>query len=332
MIHRIQIILLLNITMLLFSCNKTQELRLSSLKNCSLITFEAENLFPEGIMYFDKSKSFLLSSYTEGAIYSLDKENKLSLLFKDDNLISPAALAINKAKNYLYVANGDAGVSEKSDETTTKKTAGVLVYDLNAKKKIKYIDFGPLSTGEKRYANGLTLDDKGNVYVTDSHRPIIYKIEEGTNQASVFLEDEKFKGDEWNLNGIAYHPNGYLIAIHMSKGVLFKIDVATKKITQIQLDEGLIGADGISIVNKNQILITQAFEIQDGGMTFGALKLIDSQNDWISGKIIDANTEIAENPTNSVLVNNEVFALNSSIGSHLFAGKSQNKYSLVKIK
>ena len=320
------------ILILLFSCKRIQEHNFESLKNNSLITFESENLFPEGITYYQKSKSFLLSSYTKGAVYSLDTENKLSLLFKNENLISPAALAINNSKEYLYVANGDAGVSVKSDKTTAKKTAGVLVYDLINKKKVKYIDFRPLSTQEQCYANGLTLDDKDNIYVTDSHRPIIYKIDGQTNEASVFLEDEKFDGGEWNLNGITYHPGGYLIAIQMSKGVLFKIDLLTKQITQIQLNENIIGADGISIINHNQIIITQAFEVKNKKMTSGVLKLINTEDNWATGEVIDKITEVAVNPTNSIVVNNEIYALNSSIGSYLFVGKNQNKYSIIKVK
>jgi len=327
-----QLIILSIISTLIFSCKDIHEFNLNSLDNSSLITFESENLFPEGIAFYEKSNSFLLSSYSKGAIYSLNTKNELSILFQDENLISPAAIAINEKNNYLYIANGDAGVSIKSDETTTRKIAGVLIYDLMTKKRVEYVDFTNFSSEVKCYANGLTLDEKGNVYVTDSHRPIIYKIDGKTNESSIFLEDEKFGGEDWNLNGIAYHPNGYLIAIQMSKGVLFKIDLPTKQISEIQLDENIIGADGITIINNNQILITQAFEIKEEKMTSGALKLIETEDDWITGEMTDKNIEIALNPTNSVCVKNEIFALNSSIGAYLFAGKNQNNYSLVKIK
>ena len=200
------------------------------------------------------------------------------------------------------------------------------------KKRVEYVDFTNLSDEAKCFANGLTLDAKGNAYVTDSHRPIIYKIDGQTNESSVFLKDKRFGGDDWNLNGITYHPKGYLIAIQMSKGILFKIDLLTKQISKIQLDENIIGADGITIIINNQILIAQAFEIEEGKMTLGALKLIETEDDWVTGKMTAKNTEIALNPTNSVRVKNEIFALNSSIGAYLFAGKNQNNYSLVKIK
>lgn len=329
---RNKLFLLPIILILLFSCKGNQEFNLNSLNNYSLITFESEDLFPEGIAFYEKSNTFLLSSYFKGAIYGLDSKSEVSILFQDENLISPAAIAINAKKNYLYVANGDAGVSEKSNETTAWKIAGVLVYDLMTKKKVEYVDFTNLSDEVKCYANGLTLDAKGNVYVTDSHRPIIYKIDGQTNESSVFLKDKRFGGDDWNLNGITYHPKGYLIAIQMSKGILFKIDLLTKQISKIQLDENIIGADGITIINNNQILITQAFEIEEGKMTLGALKLIETEDDWVTGIITAKNSEIALNPTNSVRVKNEIFALNSSIGAFLFAGKNQNNYSLVKIK
>ncbi len=330
---RSQLIILCITSILIFSCKNTQNFNLNSLQNSSLITFESENLFPEGITFYEKSNTFLLSSYSKGAIYSFDnKKKELSVLLQDKNLISPAAIAINKKKNYLYIANGDAGVSEKSNEATTQKIAGVLIYDLITQKRVEYVDFTNLSNDTKCYANGLTLDAKGNIYVTDSHRPIIYKIDGETNEPSIFLENQKFGGHDWNLNGIAYHPNGYLITLQMSKGLLFKIDLLTKQISEIQLNKNIIGADGITIINNNQILITQAFELKEGKMTSGALTLIETENDWKTGKVTDKNTEIALNPTNSIRVKNKIFALNSSIGTYLFAGKNQNNYSLIKIK
>jgi len=46
--------------------------------------------------------TFLLSSYFKGAIYGLDSKSEVSILFQDENLISPAAIAIN-AKKIIYM-------------------------------------------------------------------------------------------------------------------------------------------------------------------------------------------------------------------------------------
>ena len=320
------------ILILFLSCQvESQKFHLKSLKNSSLITFESENLFPEGIVFDKKSNSFLLSSFFKGAIYRLDQQNQLSLFFKDDYLISPAALLINETKNHLYIANGDVGFSEKSNQKTTRKIAGVLIYDLVTKKRVGYKDLSNLSSKVACYANGLTIDNVGNVYVTDSHRPIVYKIDGQTNESSVFLEDENFGGSDWNLNGIAYHPKGFLMVAHMEKGILFKIDLSTKCIRKIQLNEKILGVDGITLINNNQILISQAYEIIGGKITSGALKLIETHNDWETGKIVDDKTELVVNPTNSIRIKNEIFVLNSSIGDYLFTGKNQYSYSLLKM-
>lgn len=316
----------------LFSCKSNKELTLQSYNNSEKIEFTSPNLFPEGIAYWKSKNKIILGSYGDGNIYAYDlKNNTLSKLIEDSLIIGPASIVIDNKTQTMYVANGDAGVSKRSSRNSTNKTASMLVYNLRTKQRIKYVDLKPLHKDSLCLANGLTLDNSGNIYISDSYRPVIYKIDNKTFEHSVFVEDKRFSGTKFNLNGITYHPDGYLLALQMGTGDLYKIDIKTKEIVAVQLPEKLIGADGITVVNKNQLLLTQAYEIEDKNYTTGALKTIQSFDNWNTGVIRDKKVTDCLNPTNSVKANNYIYVINSSIGVYQFQGKNQDKYSFIKL-
>ncbi len=327
-----QLILLL-IACTILSCKSNKELTLQSLNNSEKIEFTSSNLFPEGIAYWESKNKLILGSYGDGNIYAYDlKSNALTKLIEDSLLIGPASIVIDNKTQIMYVANGDAGVSNRSSISTINKSASLIVYSLQTKKRIKYIDLKPLHTDSLSIANGLTLDDLGNIYISDSYRPIIYKVDNKTFEPSIFVEDKRFSGTNFNLNGITYHPDGYLLALQMGTGGLYKINLKTKEIVAVQLQEKLIGADGITLINKNQLLLTQAYEIENKNYTTGALKILQSSDNWNTSVVKDKKVTDCLNPTNSIKVNNHIYAINSSIGEYQFQGKNQNQYSLIKLK
>ena len=321
------------ITFTIFSCVSNKEVILHSFNDSEKIEFTSPNLFPEGIAYWESKNKIVLGSYGNGNIYAYDlKSNIFSKLIEDSLLIGPASIVIDNKTQTMYVANGDAGVSSRSSLNSTNRSASLLVYDLQTEQRIKYVDLKQIHKDSLCIANGLTLDNLGNIYISDSYRPVIYKIENTTFEPSVFVEDKRFSGSNFNLNGITYHPDGYLLALQMGTGELYKINIITKEIVTVQLQEKLIGADGITLINEDQILLTQAYELENKNYTTGALKLLYSSDNWQTALITDKKNTDCLNPTNSVKVDNYVYTINSSIGAYQFQGKDQDKYSFLKLK
>lgn len=321
--------LIIILVFMIFSCNRKDQLILAPLEKMEKIDFKSLNLFPEGIAYWEKENQIILGSYGHGDIYQYDRTNhKLSILISDSLLIGPASIAIDNNNDVMYVANGDGGLSNRSSIQSTNKKASLLIYNLKTKERMHNIDLSNLYKGDKTTANGLVLDQENNIYISDSFKPVIYKVEHETLTPSVFVEDERFYGKSYNLNGIAYHPNGYLLALQMGTGEIFKIDIKTKKISLVKLNDKIIGADGITLINNNQILLTQAYEIVNGDFTTGALKTIESSDNWDTATITDKTEDNCLNPTNSVIIKDQIFAINSSIGAYLFQNKDQENYSL----
>lgn len=53
---------------------------------------------------------------------------------------------------------------------------------------------------------------------------VIYRVD--TNgKASIFAKSDLFKGEGFNLNGIVYHPKGFLLVSTYNSDELFKINI-----------------------------------------------------------------------------------------------------------
>ncbi|MDO4245985.1 MAG: superoxide dismutase, partial [Deinococcus sp.] len=113
------------------------------------------------------------------------------------------------------------------------------------------------------YVNDLVLAPDGNVYVTDSSRPVIFRVDKAMNlTAWLDLSGTPIKyGPGVNLNGIVATPDGkYLLAMQLNTGDLWRIDLRTKAVKKVlgglQNGDGLL-LDGRSLYvarNKDQVV------------------------------------------------------------------------------
>jgi sugar lactone lactonase YvrE len=93
----------------------------------------------------------------------------------------------------------------------------------------------------------------GNAYVTDSFSDAIYRVDpEGT--VSILVRSSAFDARRTDsrpnvgMNGIVWHPSGYLLAVRYDTGKLFRIPVdRPEQFTEVRLDQPVIGADGIAL-------------------------------------------------------------------------------------
>ncbi|BDD05403.1 hypothetical protein [Aureibacter tunicatorum] len=295
------------------------------------IVLEKENLFPEGIAYDLESKQVFLSAYKEGAIYSYDHKGQLVKVFESDLMISPGGVKIDQKRNLMYVAVGAIGVSDKYANAENGALTALAVYDLKTKEQVNWIDL--TSLGELPcYGNDICLDQYGNVYMTDSQRPVVYKISK-EGEAEVLAQSDQFSGFPFNLNGITYHPDGFILTVQMGSGILFKIDTETGSVAEVAHDTDLRGGDGINLINENQLIVAQAYEVQeDGSWSLGALKMLETDNDWSSASMTFKTTKGMNGPTNTEVINDNLLVVQSYIGSKLFAGQSQSQFEITKYK
>lgn len=282
------------------------------------VVINQENLFPEGVVWDAPRSRFLVSSLRKGKIGSVNDQGVYTVFAEDDKLISVIGLHIDADRNRLIALNSDPGASEKTDPATQRNLAGVAVYNLATGEELFYADLSKLNADDAaHFANDATVDRNGNIYVTNSFSPVIYKIDSDYN-TSVFLRSEKFVGEGFNLNGIEYFKAGYLLAAHSGQGALYKIPLDDpESFAKVQLDASHPGIDGLVKTGEGALL---AVVNGSGGSPAGA-HFLSSDDDWASAQ---HEREVVRDewlfPTTADVRSGKVYVLNAKL-SKLFGGE-----------
>ncbi len=219
------------------------------------IVISKSALYPESIEYNPQTDKFLVGSFREGAVYEVDMDGEARRIVHDEHLISALGTRIDRAHNRLFVVTADLEASVRQSLGGSKSLAGVGIFDLTSGELLHFINLGVLYPDNEHLANDVAIDPAGNAYVTDSFSPVIYKIDP-QGHPSIFLESEAFIGKGINLNGIVYHPDGYLLVAKKSEGILFKIPLsAPEHFTKVELSDTLIGADGLTLAGQKELVV-----------------------------------------------------------------------------
>ena len=210
------------------------------------------NLFvPEGVE-FDRTRArFLVGSLRDGTVYQLERDGRLTPVAEDPELVSSIGIEVDEPRDRLLVANSDWSVFTTGGVGHAK----LGVFDLSNGERIAMVDLG--STIEERtedttfFANDITVDDRGTIYITDTRTGAIYRVDD-TYEATLlhrFVPSETFRP-----NGIVYHPSGYLLVVGGES--MFKVpldDPASAR--QVALTEPIPGADGAVWTNDEHLAI-----------------------------------------------------------------------------
>ena len=308
-------------SLMIFGCTHARVVTFDS--SGSPLTVHRAALYPETIEYNSRNDKFLLSSFRDGAIYEVDQRGNASLLVDDPRLCSVLGIAVDAQRGRLWAVTSDIGASVKPSIAGPKKLAGVGMYDLNSGKALRYVDLAPLFAGP-HLLNGLALDASGNAYVTDSFSPVIYKVS-SNGVASVLLHDDRFGGEGINLNGLVVHPDGYLLMIKKSDGVLFKVPLSDPdKFARVVVPERFVGGDGVTLVGKdNLVVISNKTPKKASNAAFS----LSSDDGWATAKVTAVQPLGDVYPTTAVMRHSTMYVVHSKL-NELIARPSERKAEL----
>lgn len=221
------------------------------------ITVPQRALSPEGIQYDAANQRFIVSSRTQGRIGTVRDDSTYTQLADDPRLVSTIGLNLDATRQRLLAAVSDIGVNTtRSTATTLRKLAALAIFNPSSGALLSYVDLGALRPTQAHFANDIAVDAQGNAYVTDSLSPIIYKVD-AQGVATVFLENTQLSGGSaFGLNGIVYHPDGYLLVAKSNDGTLFKVPIANPtSFTAVTSSQSLVGADGLLLLDNTTLLV-----------------------------------------------------------------------------
>ena len=190
--------------------------------------WETDNVFlgPESIVY-DSDRHML---YVSNVNVSEDANGQDSNYVEYISKVDPEGNIIDL--KWIENVNRPTGITIHADKLYVTTRFALLIIDIEegrVEENIEIPDAG--------FPNDVTVDDEGVVYMTDSGKKRVYRIENGIVE-NWLTSDELAKP-----NGILYDGGKLIIGVN-SDNYLKSIDIQTKEITNIAfLDEGTI--DGI---------------------------------------------------------------------------------------
>ena len=205
-----------------------------------VIVAERGGFIPEGVEYDMDNGRLLTGSLSEGTVFQLHEDGRVTPLVADPDLVSSVGIEADELRGRLLVANSDRSVFQGE----SRGQAMLGVYDLATGERIAMVDLAAAvdDAGDEAafFANDVAVADDGAAYVTDTRMNLIYRVD-ADYQASVF---HRFDDDGAGPNGIVEHPAGYLL---VARGAaLWKVPLADPAAAAaVALPEEIPGQDGM---------------------------------------------------------------------------------------
>jgi sugar lactone lactonase YvrE len=254
-----------------------------------LITMPQPGLMPEGIAYDPVNDTLLVGSLSQGTIFQVADDGTLTPLTDSENLAVSAGLEVDAERNRVLAAG--SGPNQNS--------ALVGAFDLTTGEELFVTDLGALvEDGENFFANDLAVDADGNAYITDSAAGVIYKVDvDGT--PSIFVQDDSFVG-QFILNGIAYNPDGYLVAVRNPGLIKIPLDDPTA-FTEVEADGNVSGGDGIIFSDADTLVIVSGRQ--------GRVIRLESSDDFATASITGEYATQPISATTAAVRGDEVYVV-----------------------
>ncbi len=173
------------------SCTTEKKQRITAdfetVQDSTSILFSVEGLSqPEAVRYDETQNVYFISNFNGGG-NDLDSNGFITKVDAEGNVVEMQFMTGTDefpfhAPRGMFIENGSLWVAD---------VAGVHVFDTKTGTQQKFIDFSSFEPG---FLNDVSGDGSGTVYITDTGKPIVYKIENDT--PSVFLDS------------LAIYPNG----------------------------------------------------------------------------------------------------------------------------
>ena len=239
----------------------------------------ASALHPEGVAYDPTRHAFLVGSLFHGTVSVVAPDGTTRTLVDDPRIVGTVGLHVDAARGRILVTYGDIGISEGAEPDPAKRRTGLGIFDLRTGAALHVVD---LAVGPGHTANDVTFDRDGNAYVTDSVSDVIYRIDPA-GRASEFLRDPRFApapGAAAGINGIVWHPGGYLLVGKYDTGTLFRIPTrGPREVSEVRLARPLVGADGIAL-HRNGDLVVVMNNLGGSPDAVDALTVLHPRDDW----------------------------------------------------
>jgi hypothetical protein len=259
-------------------------------------------VFPEGVAFQPETGHFFVSSTSDGSILRGHVSEPAAGPFIPGTTGQFSAIGIKTdPAGRLYVAGGFTGTAR--------------VYGITSRALL-----GTFTSGPGGFMNDVVVAKNGDVFVTDSFRPILWRIPAESVGSSGALEPWlSYAGtpieytpvpDDFEVNGIVASDDGrYLVVVQANTGKLFRIEIATKEVVEIDVGASVNG-DGLQLLGR------KLYAVADGGIVEVLLS-----GDLSRGEVVSRTTDPSfSSPTTNAIARGRMLVVNSQF-DRLFSGQ-----------
>ncbi|WP_432157466.1 SMP-30/gluconolactonase/LRE family protein [Streptomyces sp. bgisy153] len=298
-----------------------------------VIDSRAADVYPEGIAWDPTRRAFVVGSALRGDLSVIGMDGTVTQLAPSIGMVSTLGVRVDTARNRIIVAYSDFWIRQRLDVGDQPPTSGVAIFALDTGELRRTIDVA--GGRERTFANDLTYDDQGNVYVTDSVSDTVQRIDPHGN-VTPLVTDPRFAADIVGLNGVVWHPRGYLLALRYDTGVMYRIDPkapAHRRVTEVRLPRPLVGTDGLGLRRDGSLIVVTNSIGEAVGAPGGvdAVTVLDSRDGWRSATV-RSRTEPwpTGGPTTVALTPYGDYVLSGQVGEVL-AGRTSDRITLRRV-
>jgi DNA-binding beta-propeller fold protein YncE len=248
-----------------------------------VIDAHGPTLHPEGVTWDPTRHAFLVGSYPHGDISIVDTTGHTRTLAHDPRVTATYGLHVDVVRNRVLAVTQN----------------GVAIFDLRTGATKHVATFGVRP-------NDLAIDWAGNAYVTDPGSDTIFRVDVAGN-VTPQVKDPRLGDPSFGLNGIVWHPAGYLLAVRYLDGKLLRVSLRDSSITEVKLPKPIIGGDGLAFrPNGDLVVVTNKL----GAPGEDAVTVLRPAGLWRSATVVEhrewpvpAPTTVAVTPSGSYVLN-----------------------------
>ncbi|WP_307493523.1 SMP-30/gluconolactonase/LRE family protein [Cellulomonas humilata] len=276
----------------------------------------AAAIYPEGIAA--RGDTFYVGSTTDGTVYRGDLRSPTATPFLAGGVDGrTSAVGMKVDGRTLFVAGGGTGRVFAYDVRTRELTGSWQVEQ----------------TGAPTFLNDIAISPRGDVYVTDSLRPALYRIaadERRTTAVETLPTFLDFTGTAltyttgFNVNGIVISPDGrYAIVAQSNTATLFRVGLRDRSVTPVV---------GVTVAGDGLVLAGRTLYAVERQGDVGYIVTIAIDRHLTAGTVVSRTTDPGfDDPTTAALVGRSLLVVNSQFGERA-AGEAPGPFTVSRVR
>jgi sugar lactone lactonase YvrE len=298
------------VLLLCVGCNATRS-EVPDAETIRRIALLGQRTFPEGIAAHAKTGNLFVGGLAQGEIQRIGPHGAQP--FKrshEDGLLNVIGLAVDTPNDRLWVCS-----TSLADPMVSPS---LVVFDARTGEKLAA--FALPADGRPHFLNDIDVDASGNAYATDSLAPVIWTVPADLSAVDVFVEDPAFVVDpaSFNLNGLVVTPDDRFIVASVPSldpaghGHMFRVEIGTRAVTEIELDRPFGRADGLVVVDTGRMIAS--------GSPPG-LHQLEFAADYRSARVtpIEGFESELDLPTTAAIAADRLWVVNSQLDHYVVA-------------